>query len=288
MNKGLANNLFGGLVYLVLILFALIIFIPLLYLIFTSFATEQEILSRGFFIFPKQWTFGSYQFLFHYEPFMLAYKAAIEITVVGVLVNLAMTTLMAYGLSKSWLVGRKVLNFMIVFTMLFNGGMIPTYLVVYELGLLNNYWALWLVSAISAFNLIVMRSFFRGIPEEISEQARIDGCGEWRLLGQIVLPLSKPALATFTLLYLVFQWNTYFNAILYLNDATMYPLQVFLRTILVQDESMIVGNDITSQFSSSPATKNAAIFLTALPLLAIYPFLQKYFVKGMLLGSVKG
>ncbi len=281
------EKLFNGFIVLILILFSIVILLPLFYVIFSSFASKHEILTRGFFIFPKEWTLDSYRYLFSNKGFVAAYKNAIYITVVGTTINIVITTLMAYGLSKTWLIGRRSLGFMVIFTMLFNGGMIPTYLVVDGLGLINSYWSLWLSHAILAFNLIVMRSFFGSIPVELEESARIDGSGEWRLLWKIILPLSMPAIATFTLFYMVINWNTYFTAILYLNDSYKFPLQVFLRQILTQSDQIM--EEVTdSGMEYSPAVRNASIFLTALPLLIIYPFLQKHFNKGMLLGSVKG
>ncbi|MFS0726648.1 carbohydrate ABC transporter permease [Paenibacillus sp. 1P07SE] len=288
MNQNAKDKAFDYAIIIILLVFGLLILLPLLYVIFSSFATKQEINTRGFFIFPNVWTLDSYRFLFSHNGFVTAYKNAVIITVVGTAINIVLTSLMAYGLSKRWLIGRSTISFMVVFTMLFSGGMIPTYLVVYSLGLINSYWSIWLVNAILSFNLIVMRSFFQNIPVELEESARIDGSGEWRLLVQIILPLSMPAIATFTLFYLVFQWNTYFTAILYLNDTRMYPLQVFLRQILVGADILMQTTGTESEYEYSPAVRNASIFLTALPLLIIYPFMQKHFNKGMLLGSVKG
>ncbi|WP_307720010.1 carbohydrate ABC transporter permease [Paenibacillus koleovorans] len=222
-----------------------------------------------------------------YKSFTTAFKNAIFITIMGTLVNMVLTCLTAYGLSKKWLKGRGIFNFLVVFTMLFSGGMIPTYLVVSKLGLINSYWSLWLVGAISPFYLIVMRSFFQNIPEELEESARIDGCSEWRILWNIVLPLSAPAIATFTLFYMVHNWNTFFLAILYINDSSRWPLQVFLRQMLIQQSDSSLAVDLGG-FEYGPPVKMAAIVITALPLLILYPFLQKYFAKGLLLGSVKG
>jgi putative aldouronate transport system permease protein len=279
--------IFDIIVYSLLILITLAILLPFAYTVLSSFATRHEILTRGFFIFPKDWTLEAYGYLMNHRSFTTAFKNAIHVTVVGTTINIIMTTLMAYGLSQRWLKGRSLLNFMVIFTMLFHGGMIPTYLVVSGLGLINSYWALWLVTAIAPFNLIVMRSFFQNIPQELLESARMDGCGEWRMLLKIIIPLSLPVIFTFTLFYTVGNWNTYFHAILFLNDADKFPLQVFLRQMLIVDDSGM-DFDVEGGFQYSPAVRNAAIFLTALPLLVIYPFFQKHFKKGMLLGSIKG
>ncbi|WP_248926047.1 carbohydrate ABC transporter permease [Paenibacillus hamazuiensis] len=280
------DPLFITVIYGLLIVSLLCILVPFVYVTASSFATEHEILSRGFFFFPKEWTVEAYGYLLTNQNFTQSFKNAVVITFFGTLINITLTSLMAYGLSKSWLKGRRVLNFMVLFTMIFAGGMIPTYLVIKELGLINSYWALYLNTAIAPFNLIVMRSFFQNIPSELEEAARIDGCSELRLFWRIVLPLSMPAIVTFTLFYAVFNWNTYFFAILFLNDSADWPLQVYLRQMLIETASSMEAD--SGGFHYTPAVKMAAVIITALPLLVVYPFLQKYFNKGMLLGSVKG
>ncbi|MBO2945243.1 carbohydrate ABC transporter permease [Paenibacillus sp. F411] len=275
------------LVYTILTISSLLVLLPLFYIITTSFAPESEYLTRGFFILPNEWTLDGYLYLLTNPGFITAVKNAVIISVVGTLINISLTSLLAYGLSKSWIKGRGIMNFLILFTMLFGGGMIPTYLIVKSLGLIDTYWALWLVMAVAPFYFIVMRSFFRTIPIELEEAGRIDGCSEWRIFWNIYLPLSKAAIATFTLFYFVQNWNLYFPAILYLDDSNKWPLQVFLRQMLIDDDSS-AGAGLVQAIEYTPAAKMAAILLTALPLLVVYPFLQKYFNKGMLLGSVKG
>ncbi|WP_141336296.1 carbohydrate ABC transporter permease [Paenibacillus sp. tmac-D7] len=280
------SPLFTLIIYGVLVMSLMGIFIPFIYVISSSFATEQEFLSRGFFIFPREWTIEAYGYLLSNENFTTAFGNSVQITVTGTAINIILTSLMAYGLSKSWLQGHRYLNFMVLFTMIFSGGMIPTYLVIKELGLINSYWALYLNMAIAPFNLIVMRSFFQNIPSELEEAARIDGCSEVRLFLRIVIPLSMPAIATFTLFYAVFNWNQYFYAILFLNNSSDWPLQVYLRQMLIETTSGMEAD--AGGFHYTPAVKMAAVIITAVPLLIVYPFLQKYFNKGMLLGSVKG
>lgn len=270
----------------ILVISLLVVLFPFLYVLMTSFAPREEILTRGFFLIPHQWTLNAYGYLISSDQFVGSFKNAITITVFGTIVNMVFTSLMAYGLSKPWLNGRRVLNFMVLFTVLFNGGIIPTYLVVKDMHLLNSFWALFLTGAIAPFHLIVLRSFFQNIPIELEESGRIDGCSELRLFWQIILPLSMPAIATFTLFYAVQNWNSYFNAVLYLNDSAKWPLQVFLRQMMNEGNTSL--ENMTTEYQYSPAVKMAAIVLTALPLLVIYPFLQKYFNKGMLMGSVKG
>jgi len=281
-----SGKAFPIILYGVLTLAMLVVLIPLIYVVCISFATKQEILTRGFFLIPREWTINAYGYLFTNRNFLNAFNNALYITVVGTVINILLTGLMAYGLSKSWLKGRKTINLLVLFTMLFGGGMIPTYLVVKELHLLNSYWSLFLTGAIAPFNLIVMRSFFQNIPIELEESARMDGCGEFRLLWKIILPLSLPVVATFVLFYAVNNWNTYFNAILYLNDTAKWPLQVFLRQMLIETDMGMESN--SDGFEYSQAVKMAAVVITALPLSIVYPFLQKHFNQGMMLGSVKG
>lgn len=289
MSKGSSkgDRLYTYIVHAFLIVFTASILLPLLYVIITSFAPARDYYTRGFFLIPSSWTLEAYHYLLNNPGFIQALKSSILITVVGTFINITLTSLMAYGLSEPGIKGRSAVNFMILFTMLFSGGLIPTYLVVDGLHLVDTYWALWLPAAIAPFNVIVMRSFFGSLPYELKESARMDGCGEWRMFATIILPLAKPAIATFTLLYMVGNWNTYFSAIMYLNDDSKWPLQVFLRQMLILNDDKI-GQLAETLYTYTPAARMAAILITALPLLVIYPFLQKHFNKGMLIGSVKG
>lgn len=284
-----SERYFDILIYAVLIIWGIFILFPLLYVLMTSFATEKEYLTRGFFIIPKEWTWDAYLYLLANDSFSQSFKNATVITAIGTAISIAITTLMAYGLSKKWLKGRNLFNFMVVFTMLFSGGMIPTYLIIKQFGLIDTFWSLWLPGAVAPFYMIVMRSFFSSIPYELEESARVDGCGEWRMFFSIMLPLSKPSIATFVLFYMVGFWNTYFSALIYLNDSNMWPLQVFLRQILVLNTSMDETATLMEQvIVYTPGARMAAIVVSALPMMVIYPFLQKHFNKGMLLGSLKG
>jgi putative aldouronate transport system permease protein len=280
------DPIYQTVVYTLLVLVLIIVLLPFLYVVFASFATKQEILTRGFFLIPKVWTLNAYAYLMENQNFLTSFKNSVIIAVTGTTISMVLTTLMAYGLSKTWLKGRKVLNFMVLFTMLFSGGIIPLYLLVKGLNLLDSYWSLFLTGAIAPFNLIVIRSSFQNFPSEIEESARIDGCSEFKLLWKMVLPLSMPVLATFTLFYTVDYWNSYFNSILYLTSADKMPLQVFLRQMLIQPSESMGATPDGLEFS--PAVRMAAVVFTAIPLLIVYPFLQKYFNQGMLLGSVKG
>ena len=287
IHQSTGDRIFKILVYLLLVLSALAVVIPMLYVIMTSFAPQSDYYTRGFFLIPSEFTLDAYKYLLNNPGFISALQSSVIITVAGTSINIVLTSLMAYGLSVHWIKGRSTINFLVLFTMLFSGGLIPTYLVVKELGLIDTYWAIWLPAALTPFNVIVMRSFFGSIPYELKESARIDGCGEWRLFGSIILPLAKPAIATFTLFYMVGNWNTYFSAIIYFNDSSKWPLQVFLRQMLIINDEQI-GQIAEPVFTYTPSARMAAILITALPLLIIYPFLQKHFAQGMLLGSVKG
>lgn len=227
------------------------------------------------------------------HPFLRAVHpvlfVTVFVTVVGTFVNMAFTTTMAYGLSRP-VPGQKPLLFMVVFTLLFSAGMIPTYMVVRATGLIDSLWALILPAAINPFNLIVMRQFFLNIPEELHEAAIIDGANHLQIFWRIILPLSKPALAAISLFYAVVHWNNYFAAILYINDPAKWPLQVVLRQIVIVNEpnAALRGGQQMIENPPPPETvQMAAILLATLPILFVYPFLQRYFVKGVMLGSVK-
>ncbi|MBU5671373.1 carbohydrate ABC transporter permease [Paenibacillus brevis] len=275
-------------VVVILLILALAVAFPFALTIFSSFASDKELLMRGAVLWPKEWTLDAYRFLLDNEQFTTSFWNAVTLTVVGTTINITLTVLMAYGLAQQDLKGRTVINFMVLFTMLFHGGMIPTYLVVHGLGLIDSYWSIWLVNAIAPFNMIIIRSYFQTLPKELKESARIDGCGEFNILLRIILPVSMPTIITFTLFYTVVNWNTYFQAVLYLNDTNSYPLQVFLRQVLIVNPSELGLSVTDSGYLYTEAVKHAVILLAALPLIAVYPFMQKHFSKGMMMGSIKG
>lgn len=284
--KSASDHIFNLIIYSVLSVILLAVSVPFLYVMLSSFSSKSEYLSRGFYLFPQDWTLNSYGYLLNSPQFLHSYGNTVYISLIGTVISVLATCLMAYGLSKSWLKGRTVLNIMVMFSMIFNGGMIPTYLVVKQLSLINSYWALFLTGAIGPFILIIMRSFFSSIPGELEEAARIDGCTEWQLLFRVVLPLSLPSLVTITLMYGVNYWNAYFQSILYLNDSNKWPVQVFLRQLLLESDTSMDMN--IGKYEYGPPVKMATVVLVALPLLLCYPFLQKYFSQGMMVGSVKG
>ncbi|WP_168121785.1 carbohydrate ABC transporter permease [Paenibacillus sp. HB172176] len=282
------TRIFQFVIIAILILLALAVLFPFLLTLSSSFASDNELLMESAVLWPQDWTLDAYRFLLDNDQFTQSFKNALVITVVGTAINMTLSVLMAYGLAQPDVKGRRLVNFMVLFTMLFHGGMIPTYLVVNELGLIDSYWAIWLVNAIIPFNMIIIRSYFQTLPKELKESARIDGCGEFKILLRIILPVSMPTLVTFTLFYTVVNWNTYFQAVLYLNDADSYPLQVFLRQVLIVNPSEL-GLVITkSGYMFTESVRHALILLAALPLIVVYPFMQRHFSKGMMMGSVKG
>ncbi|GIO92241.1 MULTISPECIES: carbohydrate ABC transporter permease [Paenibacillus] len=277
--------------YIVLTMFGLAAVLPFVYVIAGSFASDAELTSRAVFFIPKTFTLNAYEFIFSTGTIVKSIGVSVYVTVIGTLVNLFFTVTMAYSLAKRGLYGRNLVLNLVIFSMLFGGGMIPTYLVVKELQLLDSLWALMLPGAISAFNLIIVKNFFQEIPKEIEEAGRIDGCSELGLLWRIVLPLSMPVLATFTLFYAVGHWNDFFSALLYINDPEKWPLQVMLRQIVLLSQAAAGDlNSMDPNFVKPPdqSIKMAVIVVGTIPILCVYPFLQKHFAKGVLLGSVKG
>ncbi|MDQ1913220.1 carbohydrate ABC transporter permease [Paenibacillus sp. GD4] len=277
--------------YLLLGLVGIVSVLPFIYVIAGSFASDAELTKRAVFLIPETFTTSAYEFIFSTDTIIKSIWVSVYVTVVGTLVNLFFTVSMAYALSKRNLMGRNTVLNLIIFSMLFGGGLIPTYLVVRELHLLDTYWALMIPGAISAFNLIIVKNFFQELPPELEEAAKIDGCSELGLLWKIVLPLSMPVLATFTLFYAVGHWNNFFSALLYINDPSKWPLQVMLRQIVLLSQA--AAGDINSMdpsFVKPPeqSIKMAVIVVGTIPILLVYPFLQKHFAKGVLIGSVKG
>ncbi|MCY7916430.1 carbohydrate ABC transporter permease [Bacillus vallismortis] len=263
--------------------------LPFLYIIAGSFATEAELAQRSFFIFPSTFTLDAYKYVFSTPTFIRSMGVSIFITVVGTAVQLFFTFTMAYPLAKRHVKGRNLLLNLVIFSMLFSGGMIPTYLVVKSLGLLDTYWALILPMAINPFNLIIIKNFFQQLPRELEESAKIDGCSEIGVFWRIALPLSKPVIATFALFYAVGIWNDFFHALLYINDSAKWPLQMVLRQVtILSDLTATNGDTMQNTVPPEQGIKLAVIVIATLPILAVYPFLQKHFAKGMLIGSVKG
>lgn len=287
-DKTLGNRIFNIVNYSLLLIIALVCVMPFVYVLAVSFTSPSEVAKGGIILFPKEWSLSAYKYIFSTDTLIRSLWVSIYITVIGTIINLVFTALMAYPLAKSKLRGRQTILLAVLFTMLFSGGMIPTYFVVKELHLTNTLWSLMIPSAISAFNLIVLKNFFQQIPDGLEDSAKIDGCNDLGVLFRIVLPLSMPAMATFALFYSVTHWNQFFNAILYINDNAKWPIQVLLREIIMLAQSRI-GDSGFDEAEIQPLTiRMAVIVFATLPILLVYPFLQKHFTKGVLLGSVKG
>ncbi|WP_433676241.1 carbohydrate ABC transporter permease [Microbacterium gorillae] len=261
--------------------------IPFIYVLAGSFATESELTTRSFFLWPETFSLKAYESILTSPAFLRAIITTVLVTAVGTGIQLLLTAAMAYPLSKANLPGGRVIMGLVVVTLVFSGGMIPTFLVVKDLGLLNTYWALILPAAINPFSLIIIKNFFQQLPAELEESAKIDGANEVQTLWRIILPLSTPVLATFALFYAVGIWNDFMSPLLYLNDSSMWTLQMFLRQVTVATDLSLVQGDMT-ELPPAQGIKFAVIVVATLPILIFYPFLQKHFAKGMLIGGVKG
>ncbi len=289
------DRVFDILVYCIAIFAFLIVLIPLMNVISSSFSSGKMVQTGQVRIFPKEFTLDAYKMVFGYRDIWIGYRNTIFYTFVGTTLNVIFTILMAYPLSRRDLKGKGIIMKLLVFTMMFSGGLIPNYLLVKNLHLLNTAWSLWLPGLLSVYNVIVMRTFFQTtIPEELLEAAQIDGCTNRKYLVTVVLPLSKTILAVMVLLYAVGHWNNYFSAMLYLNEKNKYPLQIFLRDILISskvDMSAMTGGDVQEMLKKQEMQilmKYSLIVVSSVPVFIMYPFVQKYLVKGVMIGSVKG
>jgi len=257
--------------------------IPILKIVSDSLDSSA---TYGMSIIPKHLTFSAYKVIFTSESLYRPFLVSIYTTVVGTAIGLALTTLGAYVLIQDKMPGRKFFVWMVFFTMIFNGGLVPTYLVIKNIGLLNTLWSVILPLSLNVFNMILMKSFFQQIPESLFESAEIDGCSPMAIFIKIVLPLSKPAIASIGLFFAVEYWNHFFNFIMYITDSTKFNFQIKLRE-LVLDSTGLAAATSTSQTVSTSAIQNASIVVAMLPFLIIYPFCQKYFVTGITMGAVK-
>lgn len=265
---------------------------PLIFVVSASISDPSAIMAGKVVLLPVGFTLRAYQAILEYKQIWVGFSNSLFYTVAGTLVNLVVTILAGYALSRKDLVGRNFFIFLFAFTMLFNGGIVPTYLVVNELGLINTRWALIIPQALSVWNLIIAVTYFRtSIPNELLEAAQLDGCSDFQYLARVVIPLSAPIVAVLILFYAVSHWNEYFSALLYLNDQALYPLQIMLRNILIQnkiDYTMIDVSAFAARQAMRELLKYALIVVASLPVLFIYPFVQKYFLKGIMIGAIKG
>jgi putative aldouronate transport system permease protein len=287
-NDTTASRIFDVCNYIFLFVYGILCILPFLYVVGASFADSSEIISRSIFLIPRHPTIEAYRYVFSSPTLPRAMMVSVYVTVLGTLTNMLFTLTMAYAISKKHLVGRNVLLNFVAFTMVFSGGMIPTFLVVKTLGLLDRFAALILPGAINTFNLIVVKNFFQQLPNELEEASKIDGCNDMMIFLNVALPLSMPVIATFTLMYAVGHWNDYFSSLIYLNDMKKWPLQLILRQIVAYSSGRIEAADYALAPPPAMSIKMAVVVFSTVPILCVYPFLQKHFAKGVLLGSVKG
>ncbi|MBM7709587.1 carbohydrate ABC transporter permease [Enterococcus lemanii] len=275
-------------IVLFLTLFTLLCLLPFLNVLGSSFATSAEISTRTFILIPRTFTLNAYRYILSTPTIFKSIGVSLYVTIFGTFISMVLTSFMAYALSRRYLHGRSFFNFLVVFTMLFSGGMIPAFILVKNLGLIDTLWALILPSAVSAYNMIIMRNFFQGIPDSLEESAKMDGCSDWGVFFKIILPLSLPSIATISLFYAVTYWNTYQSAILYINDSNKWPIQVLLRQIVIVSSGLNADAASVDVVPPAQSIKMAVIVVATIPMLIAYPFVQKYFVKGAMVGSVKG
>lgn len=296
-NQSIGDRVFDTSNSIITFVTMLTVLYPLLYILSASVSDPTYVQSGKMWLFPKGFTLEGYERLLQYDEIWLGYFNAILYTVIGTLLNLAVTLPCAYALSRKDFIGRNFLFTAILITMFFNGGMIPTYLVIKQLGLLDTRLMMFITGATSAYNLIVCRTFFSTtIPVEMQEAGFMDGCSNSRFFFSIILPLSKPIIAVMCLFFGVWHWNNYFHSMIYLRRRELYPLQLFLREILVQQQmsvQMMAAGDtavdaLDKQARVAEMVKYSSIIVATLPVIAVYPFLQKFFVQGVTLGAVKG
>lgn len=290
--KSASDRFADAVIYSALTVFGFLTLFPIYYVFVMSVTPYEEVLKHGgFVLFPTSFTLDAFHIIFSSRTVPQALKVTVTVTLCGTLLNLIVTTLLAYPLSKKFIPGRNVILLGIVFTMLFSGGLIPLYLVVRATGLVNTLWALMIPGLVSTFNMLIMKTYFENLPVEVEEAAKVDGCGDIATLVRIVLPLSAPIMATMGLFYGVNHWNGYFAGIMYLNDKSLYPIQVVLRNMIqtpnVSQELAIANPALVYQLPPE-TVKMATVVVAILPVLMIYPFLQRFFIKGMLLGAIKG
>ncbi len=278
---------------LFLLIITILILLPLIFIVSASFSSAEAVIAGKVTLWPVDFSLLGYETIFEHKKVWSGFANSIFYTFFGTIFNVSMTVIAAYPLSRQDLVGRRLITFAFIFTMLFSGGLIPTYMVVRDLGLLNTRWAMILPTGIGPFNLLITIAFFRTtIPPELIEAARIDGASDFRTFRSVILPLARPIIAVLTLFYAVnTHWNTYFQALIYLKDQDLFPLQIVLREILIQnsiDASMLIDiEDLVAREGLRDLLKFSLIVVASVPVMLIYPFVQRHFVKGMMIGSVK-
>ncbi len=276
------------LIYSILFLVAAVCILPFFYVISVSLTDPATYVPFQLRIIPKDFSLDSYKYLLRADSFTNSLKNSVFITVVGTMISLAITFSFAFGISKKTLPGRKFFNIFIIITLLFNAGIIPNYILVKNLHLTNSLWALILTMMTSAWDVIVVRTFISGIPAELEEAATVEGCNDLQFFAKIVIPLSKPAIASYTLIFAVLYWNVYFYSMLYISDPLKWTLQVLVKSLIVDSSQDAAGSYGDGKIVPIETIRYAAVVLSMLPILVVYPFLQKYFVSGLTVGAVKG
>ncbi|WP_369827016.1 carbohydrate ABC transporter permease [Cohnella sp. CIP 111063] len=293
IKSSVGDRLFTSMIYALLSVFFLMVLYPLIFILSASISDPSAVVSGKVWLWPVQPTLMGYEAVFKHKLIGSGFANSVYYTVFGTLINIVMTVLAAYPLSRSDLYGKNVIMLLFVFTTMFSGGLIPGYLLVKDLGMLNTVWAMVLPGALSVWNVIITRTYFQtALPAELLEAAQIDGCNDFKFVGKIVIPLSGPIIAVMTLYYAVGHWNQYFNAMIFLNKQNLYPLQIVLRNILIQnDVNALMLSDIANVAQREALRvllKYSLIVVSTLPLMLVYPFVQKHFVKGVMIGSLKG
>lgn len=289
VKQDLDSRIFDTVNVTVLILFTILIVIPLWNVIVSSFSSGRSLAEGGFVFWPKEFSLENYQAVFRDDTIWQSFLISVLKTVIGVVTHVFFCAMIGYGLSKSNVRGRKLYVTMGVITMFFSGGMIPTYLLIKSLGLLNSFWVYIIPALFSYYDVVILMNFFRNVPDSLEESAKIDGAGDWRIFLKIFIPLSMPAMATIALFNGVNQWNDFMTTKLYITDQYLYPLQMKLYEIIVQSQTQSMQN-IAGSVVIETTTKGvqlATIVITTLPIVVIYPLLQRYFISGMMLGAVK-
>ena len=279
---------------IMLTIIMIVLFYPLYFVVVASFTNPLELFSNPLLLYPKGFTLSSYNLAFENSEIWSGYWNSLVYTILGTIINLTMTILGAYPLSRKDFVGRGFLTFFYSFTMFFGGGLIPYFLVLKQIGLINNLWTMIIPGAVSVYNMVIMRTYFTtNVPTELEEAARIDGCTNFKLLLKIVLPLSGPIIAVLSLYYGIGHWNDFFHAMIFLNDRSRFPLQLVLREILLKNElasmmEIVTDDQYSQRMMDQLCLKYVVIVVATLPIFIIYPLLQKFFNKGILVGALKG
>lgn len=287
IRRSAGSVIFDTLNLLILCLLAFSTIYPFWDTLVVSFSSLKSYLSSSVHLWPKEWSVEGYSYMLSNPLLWTSYGNTLFITIVGTCINMLITIMTSYVLSKTYLRGHRVMTFLCVFTMMFSGGIIPTYMVIKDIGLLNSVWAMIIPTAISTYNMIILRNFFSAMPRELEESATLDGCTEIGVLFRIVLPVSLPAITTVTLFYAVDHWNDFFSAIMYINKQKSWPLQLFLRSMLYENEAAYQSGG-ESLFLLGQPMKMAAVMMAIIPIMCAYPFFQKYFTKGVMTGAIKG